>query len=432
MVARTMTNVVMRGLPTVMRALTGFGDYHVSSNTLMKGGMSPPEVVNSLNSGSFIVRHREYVTDILSTEAFFTQTFTINPGLLNTFPWLSAIAANFEQYKIRGMVWEYKSTSSNAVLSTDASTALGTVIMATTYNPNTTDFGDKRTMENYQYASSFNPSKTGYHPIECARGQTPVTELYVRTGAVPEGQDARLYDLGNTVVATTGMQANGGVIGELWCSFEVELLKPKLLSTRDSSVLSAKFHSTTITDGLPFLGSTPNPGNTMSMVVTGSVIAFPPTIFDGFFFVSMLWVGTSVTLAWTGFEFTDCAPVNSFQGNTMQLVIAPPIGATSTEFTIQFILEITSEGAVIEAVGSDTLPLGGTFDLHITQIAPLDNALDSSDEEPDQSLIDYALDAGFTDRDEIYTAWHKMIGDLKQKQQQKPIKTTPKRTKIKF
>jgi hypothetical protein len=39
------------------------------------------------------------------------------------FPWLSNIAQNFESYKLRGLVFEFKSMSGDALTSTN--TALG-------------------------------------------------------------------------------------------------------------------------------------------------------------------------------------------------------------------------------------------------------------------------------------------------------------------
>ena len=57
----------------------------------------------------------------------------------------------------------------------------------------------------------------------------------MRNSAVPANADARLYDLGTFSIATVGMQADSGVAGELWCTFEVELLKPKFNSNWEGS-----------------------------------------------------------------------------------------------------------------------------------------------------------------------------------------------------
>ena len=125
--------VLSHGLPMVIKALTGFGDYNVNSNSLMvpKLGGDPPIVRNT--NGGFVVHHREYMADITASTSFNIKTIPINPGLLGSFPGFQ-VADSYEQYEMRGLVYEYKSMSSDAVMSSGASSALGTVIFATQYN----------------------------------------------------------------------------------------------------------------------------------------------------------------------------------------------------------------------------------------------------------------------------------------------------------
>jgi len=122
------------GIHTLVRNLVGFGDYNVQENSIMSGRVlsgDPPEIRNT-HQNSFIVRHREYMTDVYASQAFDITSYNINPGLLVSFPWLAQVADSFEQYKMRGLVYEFKSMSSDAVLSSGASSALGTG-----YNVNT-------------------------------------------------------------------------------------------------------------------------------------------------------------------------------------------------------------------------------------------------------------------------------------------------------
>lgn len=220
--------VIGRGAQALFKSVTGFGDYSIRGNTLLQGGMSPPMIVNSTNKGGVIVRHREYLQDIDATIAFTNLAFPINPGIAGTFPWLSQVAESFEQYKFRGLIFEFKSLSSDAVLSTATSSALGAVIMATDYNVLNPAFPDKMHMENYEFANSSKPSCDFLHPVECERSQTPVDLLYIRNDSLPTNADQRLYDLGSFQIATVGMQASAGGIGELWCTYEVEFYKNKL------------------------------------------------------------------------------------------------------------------------------------------------------------------------------------------------------------
>jgi len=227
----------------VGKALTGSGSYHIRKNTLLESG-GPPTVRNDKGK-SFIMRHEEYITDITGSVGFNNQLFPIQPGVANTFPWLQAIAMGFEQYRITGMIFEYRGNSGTAIAGTSA--ALGSVIMATEYNVNLPKFTSKMQMENHQYTTPVNPSKVGIHPIECARGQTVLTELYTRsafTGGTPSLNNM-LFDWGNFQIATYGMPS-AYVVGELWVSYEIEFFKPQLSTTIPQSRFDHYYYDSTL------------------------------------------------------------------------------------------------------------------------------------------------------------------------------------------
>lgn len=206
--------------------IMGVGAYHRRRGGSRILGGNPPTVQNS--SGGFIVRHREYIGDLLTSQAFANNSFELNPGLESTFPWLAQIAQQFEEWVPRGIVFQFKSTSSDAVVSTNANAALGTVIMATEYNPYNGVFANKQQMENYEWAKSCKPSQSMLHGVECAKNKNVQGSYFIRTEAVSSGQDKRLYDLGIFQIAVVGMQSNGAACGELWVSYEIELRKPRI------------------------------------------------------------------------------------------------------------------------------------------------------------------------------------------------------------
>lgn len=220
--------------PTVQRGAGPRGGRSRKGNgflTLGFGGTDPPKM--SMGKGGMVVSHREYIQDITSSVPFIGENFPLNPGMQQTFPWLSQIADNFEEYIPEAMIFEYKTTSSNTVVNTtNSNPGLGTVVMATQYNSLNNDFGNKQQMENYENAVSVDPSRSVVHAIECAKGQTPVQPMYVRTGALPAtagvSNDLRFYDLGKMTIATVGQQTNNFVIGELWVSYRIRFLKPRL------------------------------------------------------------------------------------------------------------------------------------------------------------------------------------------------------------
>lgn len=219
--------------------ITGLGSYNINKNVFLSGNL--PVIKNPTgpnSSGGTTIRYTEYLKDIVTAGVagqFSSETFLINIGNSKTFPWLSQIAENYEQFEIEGMVFEFKSTSSDALNSTN--TALGTVMLATQYDVLDTPFASKQEMLNYQYASCVKPSSNVMHMIECDPRQTSVNELYVLAGNssevsnLPSNADARLYYLGRTTVATTGFQGTNVNIGQLHVTYQVRLLKPKLFAT---------------------------------------------------------------------------------------------------------------------------------------------------------------------------------------------------------
>jgi len=211
--------------------ITGMGAYKIKTNSLM-GDSGPPAF--SGDPGNFVLCHREFIQDIVGSVGFSLTSFPLNAGLLQSFPWLSPVAANFEQIRWLGLVFEFKSTCGNAVSSTNNS--LGVVVASTNYDVLNPNFVDKQQMESYEYTTSCNPAQSMVHGVECAPSLTPVSTMYIRTAtSLPAGADQRFYDLGNFQIATTGMQA-AVTIGELWVSYHVELIKPKLPAVIGASI----------------------------------------------------------------------------------------------------------------------------------------------------------------------------------------------------
>jgi hypothetical protein len=207
----------------------GSGDYVTTSDGVKSNSLMGSNQIPSFgsNKNEVRIRHREYLGDVISSStagAFNIQSFEINPGVLASFPWLSQVCgASFQQYRLNGMVYEFRSMSADALNSTN--TALGQVIMATDYDSKDNVFTTKQQMENTMFGVSCKPSSCMLHAIECARSQTSVSELYIRAGAVPSGADIRLYDIGRFSIATNGCQGTNVNLGELWCSYDVTLLK---------------------------------------------------------------------------------------------------------------------------------------------------------------------------------------------------------------
>lgn len=224
----------------MVRSAFGSGQYKIGP---MKPGYNTLANANQIpkfktKGGSNIIAHREYIGDVTTSGTlvngltdFSLQTFPIQPGLARTFPWANQLAQQYEEYIIHGCIFEYKSSSGDGLNSTN--TALGTVVMGTQYNVNSQTFQTKQQMENYEYTNSCRPSEYMLHAVECAPSEQPYKMLFTRGGSVTSTnaspvEDRRLYDHANFSIATQGMQQTNQIVGELWVTYQIELLKPKI------------------------------------------------------------------------------------------------------------------------------------------------------------------------------------------------------------
>lgn len=278
-----------------IKTVTGFGAYNVSQNVLYEGAQAP-YVRNYDGTNGTVICHREFIQDIITSDTastFKLQSFPINPGLSETFEFLAQIASNYEEYSIEGMLFMFRSMSADALNSTN--TALGTVIMATDYNTAAQPFQSKAGMEASQYSMSGRPSESMIHPIECDPSKTPLTLMYTRSGSIPFGTDRRFYDLGDFYIATTGFQGTSVNIGELWVSYQVALLKPRLYVSLGYFIDYYSRSSTGIFGSTSILGTDGvlNSKTNMSILfVDGSLytdIIFPTYPQPTTFFVNLLW-----------------------------------------------------------------------------------------------------------------------------------------------
>lgn len=374
-IAGPLGGLIGEGIQSFGRAI-GFGDYKVEHNSLLDAGMwgnSPPVMANIPKNLTHIVRHREYICDIYTAAngAFNLQSFNINPGLASTFPWLSGIAQAFEQYKVLGMIWEFKSTSADALNSTN--TALGTIAMATEYDSSRADFQNLQQMLNHEFATSQRQSASCFHAIECKKSLTPVSELWVRTGAVPTGDDERLYDFANFQIATTGNQSSSPVnIGQLWVTYEVQFFKPQLLAGLGLELLTDHYSTTASISTSHYFGlqsgidPLPVSGSNLGTTLSGNSIVFPPTTSEGTFMVIyQVSGGASATVGIPTLSLTNCQTMMVWQADTGTQF--SNTGTTSQILIHMYAIKITGQNAKISLSGG-TLPGTPTsMDLWVNQ-----------------------------------------------------------------
>lgn len=174
------------------------------------------------NGKGFVVRHSEYLDDVTSLASFgvnpAVQVYDLNPGLITSFPWLGNLAAAFEQYRWKRLIFRYRARIGTG--------AAGTVYFSTQLDSADADFASKEEMYSYVGTKSTSPWLDLVH--DCLLGRADYLKKYfIRTGDLASGQDSQLYDTGKfTYVPLSG--TSGTFWGELLVDYEVELFNPKM------------------------------------------------------------------------------------------------------------------------------------------------------------------------------------------------------------
>lgn len=283
----------------------GLGDY-VSENQLMApSGMNSQQQISvnqTDNSGDIFIQSTEFLTNIIATVSasgksdFRSDAYPLNPGLSQTFPFLSQLAQNYVMYDFQGLIFQYKPTCGDSSNSTNI--ALGKVIMATQYDPDAPNFLNSIQMENYQYANSSKPSNGMLHGVETKPGQTHIELLYTRTG--PSSKDKTQTDIGTFYIAHEGISGTVGEevqIGELWVTYYVRLSRANLFGSMLG--LNIKQDNFTFTSNMSnFMSvSTPKSDNRIettlgrgSTPATDLTVTFPASITFGSYLCVVEWI----------------------------------------------------------------------------------------------------------------------------------------------
>lgn len=342
----------------------------------------------NVGSGKVRVKHKEYLGDIYSASTFTNVSLKINPGEETTFPWLSQMAKSFEEYKMNKLSFIYKSMSSDAVLSSAASSALGTIIMATDYDASDDLFTTKFEMENNYKTVSGKPSISFKHRVECK--QNVMKKLFVRTENNITA-DPRFTDIGNFQIAVQGCQATGGVIGELWVEYDCSLSKPQFIN--GMQVATAHFQTSyaaaaaavatpfgtvtaTGTTGRLATGGYPVEGSTLDAIIsydgTYNYLVFDPDMQSGEFLFIMKWKSSAGVGAFTPptLLFSNCSAQTVWQADTQS-----SDGTTATNSTANpimlYVIRITAPNASVRIGTNAVIAAGaGTLvgDVWITEL----------------------------------------------------------------
>jgi hypothetical protein len=176
--------------------------------------------INGTN-GRIRVAHRECIAAVTGKIAFnAAQVFALNPGLASTFPWLSGIAARYNHYKFKRLVFRFVSGTSTSIT---GELALVPVFDAADPAPASWNVA-------MQSGAAVSTPVWKNVSINVLKDQFAHTddEYYVRSEALSSNLDIKTYDVGNLFVCVQGQAADDGHLGQLYVDYIVDFTSPHI------------------------------------------------------------------------------------------------------------------------------------------------------------------------------------------------------------
>jgi hypothetical protein len=304
--------------------LIGSGDYATSGETaindLIKG--CPDSSASFSSKGEVTrIRHREYIQDVVTgpvAGVFNNTALNINPGLASLFPYLASIAQNYEEYRIRGMVIEFVSSTSPY----NTNGAMGTLILSMEYNPLAPPYTSKPQMENSAEAVSARFDKNMMYGVECSAFFQNMYLVRYQTASPLSAYDVGTFQFATAPASTFPVNS---VVGELWVSYDVELMRPRISPARFGI--------------MHYVG--PTMGQSITTIPTGGA-------FQALF-------GTLSNVSRNGNVFTI---TDVIQGDAYQISVTNPVGGMTGSGCG---ITSTTGLAQLPILGESTLGTGGTY-----------------------------------------------------------------------
>jgi len=359
------------------RSIRGRGDYTVGapissgSDLVLKGNVPSMHAVGD----GIRISHKECIGTLYSTTGFAVNTYEVNPGINSCFPWLSGIARNFQEYDIRGLMFIYKPTCSDAIAAATIS-AMGSVSMSSDMNVMAHTPTSTVEMLQSKFSASAKPSQEIVMAVEQDKrmGGGMTNHLLVRSGDVPTGSVKQFYDDCVVHIATDANGAAGVVLGQLFCTYDICFYAAATVEPGNGTLM-CKGAFTNFTSAVPFGAAATDfqhPRDTIGVTRTSGTVLTLDKGNVGYFLITLCYrcnaglqvVGsltfgggaTAVTGRWFG-------PANQFAAGG---------GAASDGTALNYFFRIqdpTLTSTITVAGFTLTTPLGS--DIMITQLNPV-------------------------------------------------------------
>jgi len=267
----------------------------MSSTTKWKA----PKVEYAKDGSYCIISHKERIGTVLGSVAFTATSFSINPGLVSTFPWLSAIANRFESHSWIKCDFLFKTKTST--------TAVGDVILAVDYDASDSAPSSSVQVESYQSFVDGAPWQNLV--MRCKPSDlNKLKQRFNRDATVATGSDVKLYDAGNFYICTEN-QASAALVGYLYVEYTVKLFTPQLRSS-DFYISGGYIDGLTGSSAANPMGSAPDV-DADARGISCSAASVVTIANPGEYIVAMQLTGTTIT-ALTLTAGTNCTVTSRF------------------------------------------------------------------------------------------------------------------------
>lgn len=165
-------------------------------------------------SGNLAFKYKEAVGTVTGTSDYSIKNYRVNVADMSTFPFLSQLARNFAQYKIRNLAFR--------VIPQCPSITTGQIYMCYSYDSSITTIDSLHSFQ-------MNENTTCNSWIGAAHQYRPPKEAvkmyYIAAEPTTDVSETRQNDAAMFHIATQG-QTEGQPIAQLWVEYDIELVRP--------------------------------------------------------------------------------------------------------------------------------------------------------------------------------------------------------------
>lgn len=177
-----------------------------------------PNIRMARDGKSTRIRHRELLDASVPGSTAFTiqNTFALNPGLEDTFPWLAPQALQWEQYIAHSLrlIW----------IPIAPTSAQGTISISPSYDPTDPPPTTEQQLSNAVDTVEVSIWKETTVPLNQRAMMTPGPRKFIRGALV--ASDIKTYDVGVVHIASNNC-TDTSPIGKLWIEYDFEFFVPQ-------------------------------------------------------------------------------------------------------------------------------------------------------------------------------------------------------------